>query len=446
MRTHEIRRRYLDYFTARDHVQLPSGSLVPPDWDTSVLITTAGMQPFKRYFLGIEQPPAPRATSVPEVLPHGRHRRGREHRPAPHVLRDDGQLLVRRLLQAGRGRVRLGPLDPRAASRSTPSRIWATVYEGDERVEPDDEARALAGAHGRARRAHRAARRATTSGRRGRPGRAARAPSSTTTAAREHGCGRPDCTPGCDCDRFLEFWNLVFMQYDLREDGALAPLPAQNIDTGSGLERVAMLLQGVQPSSRPTRRRRDPRASSAWSGARYARRRRARRSRCACSPTTRRAMTILATDGVTPSNEGRGYVLRRIIRRAVLHGPRIGLERPVPGSLHGVVIESLADGYPELARAPRRRPAPARGRGGALRPDAGDRPRACSTASSRAHEGAHSARGRRLRLHDTHGFPYRADGRARARGRASGSTSGFARADGRAARAGAAPATARRGG
>ena len=80
--SHEIRRRYLDYFTARGHVQLPSGSLVPPDWDTSVLITTAGMQPLKRYFLGIEQPPAPRATSVQKCFRTVRHRRGRERPPA----------------------------------------------------------------------------------------------------------------------------------------------------------------------------------------------------------------------------------------------------------------------------------------------------------------------------------------------------------------------------
>ena len=120
MRTHEIRRRYLDYFTARGHVQLPSGSLVPPDWDTSVLLTTAGMQPLKRVLPGRRAAAGAARHVRPEVLPHGRHRRGREHRPPPHLLRDDGQLLVRRVLQAVRDRVRLGPVDPRGRLRARP--------------------------------------------------------------------------------------------------------------------------------------------------------------------------------------------------------------------------------------------------------------------------------------------------------------------------------------
>ena len=104
----QIRELFLSFFEERDHKRLPSGSLVPADYDPSVLLTTAGMHPLKPYFLGQEKPPHHRLTTLPEVLPHDRHREGRDHHPAPDVLRDARQLLDRRLLQAGRRRVRVG--------------------------------------------------------------------------------------------------------------------------------------------------------------------------------------------------------------------------------------------------------------------------------------------------------------------------------------------------
>ena len=157
MRTHEIRRRYLDYFTARGHVQLPSGSLVPPDWDTSVLITTAGMQPLKRYFLGIEQPPAPRATSVQKCFRTG-------------DIDEVGNTARHLTFFEMMGNFSFGEYFKQYAIECAwdlsiredgfaldPSRIWASVYEGDERVDPDEEAIALwMAAHRRARRPDRA--------------------------------------------------------------------------------------------------------------------------------------------------------------------------------------------------------------------------------------------------------------------------------------------------
>ena len=119
MTSDEIREPFLSFFEERGHQRLPSASLVPAAYDPSALLTTAGMHPLKPYFLGQETPPRAAADELPEVLPHGRHRQRRQHRPPPDVLRDARQLLDRRLLQAGRGRVRLGALAARA-SASTP--------------------------------------------------------------------------------------------------------------------------------------------------------------------------------------------------------------------------------------------------------------------------------------------------------------------------------------
>ena len=138
------------------------------------------------------------------------------------------------------------------------------------------------------------------------------------------------------------------MEFDRGDDGSLTPLPAQNIDTGSGLERVAMLLQEAGSIYETDQTTHVIAALERLSGKRYADGGDAVRSfRVLCDHG--RGMAAIATDGVTPSNEGRGYVLRRIIRRAVLHGSRLGLEGPFLGALHEAVIESLADGYPELA-------------------------------------------------------------------------------------------------
>ena len=164
----------------------------------------------------------------------------------------------------------------------------------------------------------------------------------------EHGCDRADCAPGCDCDRYLEFWNLVFMEFDLSDDGRLTPLPRQNIDTGLGVERGAAILQGVHSVYET-----DGFAPS-WTGSRA----RPERSYGESDDATKahrvladhgRAMTFLASDGVAPSNEGRGYVMRRIVRRAVQHGARIGLEAPFLSRLADVVVDVMGDSYPELA-------------------------------------------------------------------------------------------------
>ena len=240
----EIRERFLSFFEERGHLRMPSASLVPPSYDPSVLLTTAGMQPFKPYFRGEEEPPSKRLTSCQKSLPHRRHRGGRHHQAAPHLLRDARQLLGGRLLQAGRRRVRLGALHAglrlrpgqgldHASSAATRTRASAPTRRRSRSGAPSASpttASCCSGAR-------------TTSGSPVPPGRAAPARSSTWTAAPEFG---PDTDrPGDDTDRFVEFWNLVFMQYELQADGSLPDLPFKNIDTGMGLDRMAAILQDV---------------------------------------------------------------------------------------------------------------------------------------------------------------------------------------------------------
>ena len=163
----------------------------------------------------------------------------------------------------------------------------------------------------------------------------------------EYGCERADCAPGCDCDRFLEFWNLVFMQYNMLDDGALEPLPQPSIDTGCGVERTTMLSEGVDSVYDTDAFRDVIEAVESWSGAQYSRTPHETKALRVLADHGR-AMTFLATDGIEPGNEGRGYVLRRVIRRAMLQAGRIGIEGEFLPRLHSRVVELLGDVYPEL--------------------------------------------------------------------------------------------------
>ena len=163
----------------------------------------------------------------------------------------------------------------------------------------------------------------------------------------DHGCGELDCAPGCNrCERYLEFWNLVFMEYEQHADGTLTPLPAQNIDTGLGLERGAAVLQGVMSVYETDGYQEIMEWIAAESGVAYGDSPAATKAHRVLADHGR-GMTFLVGDGVTPSNEGRGYVLRRIIRRAVQQAQRIGLADVY--RLPAVVVAQMASAYPELA-------------------------------------------------------------------------------------------------
>ncbi|MEA3486635.1 MAG: alanine--tRNA ligase, partial [Thermodesulfobacteriota bacterium] len=161
------------------------------------------------------------------------------------------------------------------------------------------------------------------------------------------GCGRPECSLECECGRYVEIWNLVFTQYDRDESGTLTPLPSPNIDTGMGLERLAAVIQGVESNYDCDLFRNIILYIEGVSGKKYKDNEdydisiRVIADHC-------RAVTFLISDGVLPSNEGRGYVLRRILRRAARHGKLLGLDRPFLHDMVPVVIGEMKDYYPEL--------------------------------------------------------------------------------------------------
>jgi alanyl-tRNA synthetase len=346
MRSDEIRERFVSFFEQRGHVRLPSGSLVPPDWDTSVLITTAGMQPLKRYFLGVDQPPAPRATTVQkcfrtvDIEQVGRTAR---HLTFFEMMGNFSfgdyfkDYAVECAWELATSKDGFG-LDAES--------IWATVYEGDERVPPDEEAADLW------RRIGVPAERIVRLGsdnfwQAGPVGPCGPCSELYLDRGPAHGCGRDECAPGCECDRFLEFWNLVFMQYNMLEGGGLEPLPAPSVDTGSGVERVAAAVNGLH-SVFETDIFSDAIAEiEQWSAARFGADPEQTRSLCILADHAR-GMTFMAADGIRPSNEGRGYVLRRVIRRAAVHARRIGIEGLVARRLQELVVTRIGDVYPEL--------------------------------------------------------------------------------------------------
>ncbi len=163
----------------------------------------------------------------------------------------------------------------------------------------------------------------------------------------EMGCGKPDCAPGCDCNRYLEYWNLVFMQYFQDVDGTRTPLPRKNIDTGLGLERMAAIKQGCKTVYETDLFRPIIQTAEQLSQRRYGSDEKTNFSLRVIADHGR-AMTFLTADGVLPSNEGRGYVLRRVLRRAVRHGRLLEVEGPFLSGIVDVVVDHMSGAYPEL--------------------------------------------------------------------------------------------------
>ena len=163
----------------------------------------------------------------------------------------------------------------------------------------------------------------------------------------EVGCGSPDCAPGCDCDRFLEYWNCVFTQYDAQEDGTLVPLPKKNIDTGMGLERIAAIMQGVD-NNYDTDILRDLIAVGEDLSHKTYKMDEATDLALRIIADHSRAVTFMIADGILPSNEGRGYVLRRLLRRAVMKAHSIGIEGAFLSHYIEKIMELMGSVYPEL--------------------------------------------------------------------------------------------------
>jgi alanyl-tRNA synthetase len=345
MKADEIRDTYLSFFEERGHRIVPSASLVPAAHDPSVLLTTAGMQPFKPYFLGREQPPAPRladvqkcfrTTDIEEVGNTARHLTFFEmlgNWSFGDYFKAESIPWGWELATQGFG------MDP--------ERIWATVFGGDDALGlgPDEEAIAIWKSVGMPEE------RIVLLGREDNFWQAGPAgpcgPCSELYLDRGEDFGAAGERPGDDTDRFLEFWNHVFMTYDLSPDGTLTELPMRNIDTGMGLDRMAAILQDVPSVFETDLVRPLIDLAEELSGRSYAEGGAVTRAMRIVADHSRGAAFLLA-DGVVPSNEDRGYILRRIMRRAIQQGRTLGLEAPWLGRFAERTIEVMGEAYPEL--------------------------------------------------------------------------------------------------
>ncbi len=342
MTTHEIRQRFLRYFEANAHRIVPSASLVPYEDDETVLLTIAGMQPLKQYFLGTATPPSPRATSCQKCFRTG---------DIDQVGRTARHLTFFEML----GNFSFGDYFKREAIRfgwevSTevfgfdPEQIWITVFEGMPGVPADDEAVEYWVDHGIPRDRIQALGDPDNFWKSGPTGPCG--PNTELYIDRGPSFG-PDGGPVTGTDRFLEYWNLVFMQYDRGSDGGLSPLPAQNVDTGAGLERIAAILQDKQSVFETDAFWPLMEWAVARSGHRYGDNARDDRALRVLADHGR-GMTFLINDGVRPGNEGRDYILRRILRRAMAEAQAIGLTPSDLVDLSGEVVSLWGDAYPDL--------------------------------------------------------------------------------------------------
>ncbi|HLM31668.1 MAG TPA: alanine--tRNA ligase [Solirubrobacterales bacterium] len=346
MRSEEIRDTYLSFFTERGHVLEPSASLIPAPDDTSTLLTVAGMQPFKPYFRGQAEPPSSRICSVqrcfrtPDIEEVGKTKR---HLTFFEMLgnwsfgdyfKEESIAWGWELSLDGFG------LDP--------ERIWVTVFKGDEELGlgPDTEAIEIWKAQGVPEERIVPLPRKENFWQAGPTGPCG--PCSEMYLDRGEEFGGSDDRPGDDTDRFLEYWNHVFMTYELGEDGSLTPLPKKNIDTGMGLERMAAVLQDVPSVFETDLFRPLVELAEELSGRSYGEDFKTTRAMRIIADHSRGTVNLIA-DGVVPSNEDRGYVLRRIMRRAIQQGRVLGLEPPYLERFAERAVETLGGVYPHLA-------------------------------------------------------------------------------------------------
>jgi alanyl-tRNA synthetase len=348
VKAQEIRDTYLSYFGQRDHKVVPSASLIPPPEDTSTLLTTAGMQQFRPCFLGLEEPPSKRVADVqkcfrtPDIDEVGNTRR---HLTFFEMLGNwsFGDYFKQESIRTG------WELSTEGFGLAA-ERIWATVFGGDEELGlgPDTEAIELWKETGIPEERIVPLPRSENFWQAGPTGPCG--PCSEMYIDRGEQFGGADERPGDDTDRYLEYWNHVFMTYDLAEDGTLSELPMRNIDTGMGLERMAVILQGVDSVFDTDLLRPLVDLAEELSGRAYDRDAATTRAMRIIADHSR-GMTFLLAEGVVPSNEDRGYILRRIMRRAIQQGRVLGLEAPW---LHGFAertIEMMGETYPEIVAA-----------------------------------------------------------------------------------------------
>jgi alanyl-tRNA synthetase len=342
----ELREGFQSFFESKGHKRVPSASLIPRADDRTTLLTTAGMQPMMPYFLGLEEPPAPLLTTSQKSF---------RTQDIEEVGLDGHHLTFFEMLgnfsfgqYFKEGAIELAREFVLEHMRLDWERIWVTVHAGDPKFKlgPDEVAIDLWQRVGMPIERIVPLPTAENFWSVGGPGPCGPDSELYYDWGEEHGCGEPDCAPACTrCARFLEFWNLVFMAYEQHADGTLTPLPKENIDTGLGLERGAAILQDVMSLYDTDGYRQIMDWIAAESGVAYGDSPAATKAHRILADHGR-SMAFLVADGVTPSNEGRGYVLRRIIRRAVQQAQRVGLADV--WRLPAVVVEQMGDAYPEL--------------------------------------------------------------------------------------------------
>ncbi len=339
----EIRELFLRYFEDNNHTVVRSSSLIPKN-DATLLFTNAGMVQFKDTFLGLEKRSYKRATSSQKCV-----RAGGKHNDLENV----GHTARHHTFFEMLGNFSFGDYFKKEAIefgwklmtevyKLPVEKLWVTVFEEDDEASelwqkviglPED--------------------RVLRMGEKdnfwsmGDTGPCGPCSEILIDQGEEFSCGKKTCAPGCDCDRYLELWNLVFMQYDRDSSGKMTPLPNPSIDTGMGLERITAVLQGVKSNYETDLLRGIISNVEEISGKTYGEDADSDVSMRVIADHAR-AVTFLISDGVFPSNEGRGYVLRRILRRAVRHAKMLGIEEPCLYKITNSVKEIMQDAYPEL--------------------------------------------------------------------------------------------------
>ena len=334
----DLREKYLAFFESKDHLRLGSFSLVPQG-DKSLLLINSGMAPMKKYFTGEVTPPSPRVTTCQKCIRtpdlervgitarHGTFFEMLGNFSFGDYFKKDAIIWAWEFL---------------TKTLAIPENLlWPSVYEEDEEAYglwrdvigvPEERIIKLGKEdnfweHG--------------------TGPCGPCSEIYFDRGEKYGCGSPDCKPGCDCDRYMEIWNNVFSQFNNMGDGTYTELEHKNIDTGMGLERLACVIQGVDNMFEVDTIRNILDKVCEISGKEYGKDNRTDISIRAITDHAR-AATFMISDGIIPSNEGRGYVLRRIIRRAVRHGKLIGIDRAFFMDICNVVINENKSGYPEL--------------------------------------------------------------------------------------------------
>ncbi|HAW15898.1 MAG TPA: alanine--tRNA ligase [Clostridiales bacterium] len=334
----EIRERYLSFFESKGHLRMPSFSLVPKN-DPSILLINAGMTPLKPYFTGAETPPCRRVTTCQKCI------RTPDIENVGHTARHGTYFEM--LGNFSFGDYFKEEVIPWAWEFLTkdlemdPELLYPSVYvEDDEAFEIWNKKIGIP------------AERITRLGKEDNfweHGTGPCGPCSEIYYDRgvEKGCGKPDCKPGCECDRFVEIWNLVFSQFDRQEDGSYLPLAQKNIDTGGGLERFACVMQGVDNLFEVDTVRKILDTVCEKANKKYGEN---QKDDVAIRVITdhMRSSTMMISDGVLPSNAGAGYVLRRLMRRAARFGKLLGIEGKFLADIAEVVIDQNKDAYPEL--------------------------------------------------------------------------------------------------